>query len=385
MDKAREIYLDYHATTPVLPEVFEAMSPYHCQHFGNANSTHQWGWKAEMAVHKAMKQVSTLVQAKSSQVFFTSGATESIHWVIVGWIRKNKNPLIITTATEHKATYGACEWARELGAEVKVLPVNEYGMISREELAQNIDPQRPTLFSFILANNEIGTINPVQEIVSLKKKFPQLLIHADAAQAVGKIAVNFQDWDLDFLSLSGHKIYAPKGVGVLVIKNNTSLEPLFKGGEQQSNMRAGTIDVSSIVGLGRACEWGAENWPSEHKRLSELRDFMVQELLATGLVKLNGHPTERLPNNMNFTFLNLTTDKLLLKLPKVAFSSSSACSSGAASISHVLKAIGLSDQAAKQSIRFGLGHGTTLEDIKWVTAEILHAVKNASDFHSPNK
>ncbi len=385
MEKAREIYLDYHATTPVLPVVFEAMTPYLCQHFGNANSTHQWGWKAEMAVHKAMKQVSKLIQCKASQVFFTSGATESIHWAIIGWTKKNKNPLILTTATEHKATYGACDWAKDLGAEIKILPVDHYGQVSVDEVRKNIDPQRPTLFSFIFANNEIGTLNPMDQISDLKKEFPLLSLHADGAQAVGKVNVDFNLWDLDFFSISGHKIYGPKGVGVLVVKDKESLEPLFMGGGQQSNMRAGTMDVSSIVGLGQACEWALENWLSESVRLKELKTYMTKELLSTGLVKLNGHPDERLPNNMNFTFSSLTPDKLLLKMPKVAFSSSSACSSGTASVSHVLKAIGLNDQQARQTVRFGLGQGTSLDDIKWVTAEILHTLKSASDFHLGNK
>lgn len=380
MEKKKEIYLDYHATTPVLPEVMEAMSPYFCNHFGNANSTHQWGWKAEMALAKSSKQVADLLGAKASQVFFTSGATESLHWTILGWIRKNKNGKIITTATEHKATYGACDFAKELGADIVVLGVDEFGRVDLESLKENLHESRPTLFTFIYGNNEIGTLNPINEICGLKAQFPHLKLHADAAQTVGKVPINFADLDLDYLSFSGHKIYAPKGVGALLIKDKDSLAPLFYGGGQQRGMRAGTTDVPSIVGLGVACQWASENMVQENKRLREMRDSTIEVLLATDLVLLNGHPTERLPNNMNFTFKNITMDKLLIKLPKVGFSSSSACSSGATSVSHVLQAIGRSEQEARQTVRLGMGHGTTVEDMEFVAKNIIEVLKEAESF-----
>lgn len=383
MEEKKEIYLDYHATTPVLPEVLEAMSPYFCNHFGNANSTHQWGWKAEMALNKSSKQVADLIHAKASQVYFTSGATESIHWATIGWTRKNKkNPLVVTTATEHKATYGACDWAAELGAEVVVLDVNEYGQVQLNLLEEELQKGRPTLFSFIYGNNEIGTLNPIEEICSLKKKYGNLSVHADAAQCVGKVPLNFQELDLDFLSFSGHKIYAPKGIGALVVKDKSTLAPLFYGGGQQRGMRAGTTDVPSIVGLGVACKWAQENQEQENKRLVEMRDKALGELLQTDLVLLNGHPTERLPNNLNLTFKNITLDKLLLKLPKVGFSSSSACSSGATSVSHVLTSIGRSDQEARQTIRLGMGYGTTPEDMEFVVNKIINVLKEAENFQS---
>lgn len=382
MDKKREIYLDYHATTPVLPEVCEAMLPYLSQHFGNANSTHQWGWKAELAVTKASLQVAKLVGADSQQIFFTSGATESIHWALLGWLRQHREekPLILTTAVEHKATYGACEWAQELGAEVKVLPVDEFGCLSINALKQAIPAERPVLLSFILANNEIGSINPWLEIASLKKDHPNLWIHGDGAQAVGKVKINFKDSGLDFLSLSGHKIYAPKGIGALVVRDRKSIKPLFSGGGQQMNMRAGTVDVASIVALGKACDWAFNHQETESTRLQEMRDYMIEQLTATGLVKLNGHPTERLPNNINVTFQNLKLDQLLLCLPKVAFSSSSACSSGSGQVSHVLSALGLSEEEARRTVRFGLGQGTQWEEIQWVIAEILRTLEKAPDF-----
>ena len=382
METKKEIYLDYHATTPVIPEVMEAMSPYFCNHFGNANSTHQWGWKAEMAVAKATKQVADLVGCKSSQVYFTSGATESLHWAIIGWTRKNPGGKIITTATEHKATYGACDWAKELGAQVKILDVDEYGMIRIDQLKQEITEDVPTLLSIIYGNNEIGTINPIPEICELKKDHPHLTIHADAAQTVGKVDINFEELSLDYLCFSGHKIYAPKGIGALVIKEQGSLAPLFSGGGQQKGMRAGTSDIPSIVGLGVACHWAKENRAKESERLIGLRTQVLDKLLPTGEVILNGHPTERLPNNINLTFKNLTMDKLLLKLPKVGFSSSSACSSGTANTSHVLEAIGRNEQEARQTVRFGMGFGTTPEDMEYVTDTLLKVLEEAKNFQN---
>lgn len=376
-DEKREIYLDYHATTPVLPQVLEAMSPYFCQNFGNANSSHQWGWKAEMALAKASKQVADLIKCKPSQVYFTSGATESIHWAIVGWIRKNKNGKILTTATEHKATFGACEFAEELGAEIEILPVDRDGKVQMAALNAAIPVDRPCLFSFIYGNNEIGTVNPIDEICALKRQFSNLKIHADAAQAVSKIPVDFAAMDLDYLSLSGHKIYAPKGIGALIIKDADSLAPLFSGGGQQRGLRAGTTDVPSIVGLGAACAWAAANMETEKARYLEMAQLMIDGLVKTGAAQLNGHPSDRLPNNLNFTFRDITMDKLLLKLPKVGFSGSSACSSGAASLSHVLKAIGLSDQEARQTVRFGMGHGTTPADMQYVLEKIMEILKEA--------
>lgn len=382
MEDKREIYLDYHATTPVLPEVLEAMSPYFCQNFGNANSGHQWGWKAEMAISKASKQVADLLNTKASLIYFTSGATESLHWVLTGWIRKNPKGRILTTSVEHKATYGACEFAKELGAEIKILDVDSHGSVSLDELRAELEDSRPTLFSFIFANNEIGTIQPIAEICDLKQQFPHLRLHADGAQAVGKINVDLSVLDLDFLSFSGHKIYGPKGIGGLYVREASSLAPLFSGGEQQKGMRAGTMDVPSIVGLGAACAWAKENLPKESERLSKLQDKVLSALLPTEQVTLNGHPAHRLPNNLSLTFKNITVDKLLLKLPKVAFSSSSACSSASAEVSHVLKAIGHSDQQARQTVRFGMGHGTTSEDMEYVTNKVLEALKDAKNFQS---
>ena len=369
----RPIYLDYHATTPVLPQVLEAMGPYFSEDFGNANSSHQWGLRANQALHQASQQVADLVGAQTNQVYYTSGATESLCWGITGWTRQRlyllDQPKLITTTTEHKATYGACEFAQELGAEIKRLGVDGYGRLNLEELRRELQEECPTLLSVIHGNNEIGTLNPLEEISELKKEFPHFFIHVDGAQSVGKCPLDFKKLDLDFLCFSGHKLYGPKGIGVLVVKDKTSLAPLFGGGGQQRGMRAGTLNVPSIVGLGVACQWVMEHMQGESQKFQALRERMTSQLLATGEVILNGHPTERLPHNMSFTFKNISLDRLLSTLPQVGLSSSSACSGGEGS--HVLQAIGRTDEEARQTIRLGMGYGTTAQEIEYVTEKIL--------------
>ena len=377
------VYLDSHATTPVLPEVFEAMKPYFVEHFGNPNSEHAWGWKATAAIAKAKKQIAQLVQCDPSQVFTTGGATESIHWVFMGWSRKNPRGRILTTATEHKATYGASEWAEILGVSTEVLPVHHYGELNLEALEKALnDDNRPTLLSLIHGNNEIGTLNPVAQVSPLKERFPHLMIHLDAAQSVGKVPVDFANWNLDFLSLSGHKLYAPKGSGALIIKDSQSIAPLFLGGGQQQGLRAGTLNVPGIVGLGAASQWCYENLSSERTRLEKLRDHVIQRLTANPRVVLNGHPSERLPHNLNFTFQGLSLDKLLVALPGVAFSASSACSSSSATPSHVLKAIGLETEAIRSTLRFGLSHDSTRETLDGITDKILETLEKDQNWLS---
>jgi cysteine desulfurase len=372
------IYLDYHATTPVLPEVLEAMSPYFCNHFGNANSTHQWGWKAERAYNQASLSVSQLLGAKPSQVYFTSGATESIHWCLVGWARNHPGGRILTTSTEHKATYGALDFAAELGANTKILDVDDHGRLDIESLKKELDQDSsPTLLSFIWGNNEVGTLNPMEEILHLKSQYSHLMVHADGAQCVGKLPMDFDSFGLDFFSFSGHKLYAPKGIGGLLIKDSIGIKPLFSGGGQQRGQRAGTIDVPSVVGLGAACQWAQTHMQQESLRLQNMRDFLISELVDGDQVRLNGHPSERLPNNISLTFRDLSLDQLLLKLPRVAFSSSSACSSGTASTSHVLRALGLTPAEAQKTLRFGLGRENQPEDVEFVVGQIKKILLNS--------
>jgi len=363
------VYLDAHATTPVHPKVYEAMSPYFCTHFGNASSEHSWGWKATMAVNTAKTQIASLLDCQASQVFTTSGATESIHWVVMGWARKNPKGTILTSATEHKATYGALDWATHLGLEVKVLPVTPSGQIDLVELSAHIK-DGPTLVTLIHGNNEIGSLNPIAEIAELVSDKDHVQFHVDAAQSVGKIPLSFKDLGLDYLSFSGHKLYAPKGIGALLVKDLKSLSPLFLGGEQQGGMRAGTLNVPSIVGLGAACEWCGSHIEEESSRLMTMRDKMISALLENPRVKLNGHPLKRLPHNINITLQNLSMDRLLLGLPGVAFSASSACSSGTGTPSHVLSAIGLTPEDIRSTVRFGLSFETTEEQVLEITGKI---------------
>ena len=370
------IYLDYHSTTPVLPVVLEAMQPYFCSHFGNSASSHRWGTRAEMAVMKSKKQVSELVGCLPSQVYFTSGATESIHWAVMGWLKQNPKGRIVTTATEHKATYGAGQWAEEMGADFLQVGVDSFGRIQLEELEKTLG-DKPTLISFIHGNNEIGTLNSIEKIVAVARKYENVSIHVDAAQSVGKVPIHFANLDVDFLSFSGHKLYAPKGIGAMIVKEKKSLSPLFLGGGQQGGLRAGTMNIPSIVGIGEACSWCAQNMDGEVQRLSQLRDSMIKALCNHPSVSLNGHPEERLPHNLNLTFAGMDIESLQDGLPGVAFSASSACSSATAEPSHVLKAIGLSSEQALSSARFGLGHGTTTEEIEQTTEKILEIMQKA--------
>ncbi|MCB0379467.1 MAG: cysteine desulfurase [Bdellovibrionales bacterium] len=378
----KDIYLDYHATTPVLPVVAEAMAPYLREHFGNANSNHKWGWKAEMAVSKASRQVADLVGCEPSQVYFTSGATESIHWAIIGWADQNPGGTIITTATEHKATYGACEWAEKLGCKIIIVPVDEFGFVQIDAIKKELG-KGPALVSVIHGNNEIGTINPIGDIAKLVHSYPNSFVHVDCAQSVGKIEVDFKAMDLDYLSFSGHKLYAPKGVGGLLVKDPESLSPLFIGGGQQRGLRAGTINVPSVVGLGAACQWCNQHLDAEKARLSQLRDSMIERLLTTDQVLLNGHLQQRLPYNISLTFETTTMDKLLLKLNNIAFSSSSACASKKPEPSHVLMAIGRSPEQASRTLRFGLGHDTTTEEVEIVCSLLIELLAEADPFARP--
>jgi len=369
------IYLDAHATTPVLPVVFEAMEPYFCTHFGNASSEHPWGWKATGAVTKAKAQMAELLDCSPSNLFITSGATESIHWVLMGWTQAHSNGHIITSNVEHKATYGAGKWAQRLGAQWSTVPVETNGAVTLAAIKSIIKEGVPNLITLIHGNNEIGTLNPIQEICDYFATKDNVQIHLDCAQTVGKIPISFEKLGADFISFSGHKLYAPKGIGALLIKEPKSLPPLFLGGGQQSGRRAGTLNVPAIVGLGTACHWCHTNMASEAQRLTDLRDLVITQLTSMEGVNLNGDPVYRLPHNINLTFKKVSMDRLLLGLPGIGFSGSSACSSGSGEPSHVLSAIGLTPADTRSTIRFGLGHSTTLEQVQEVIEKIkgLHS------------
>ncbi|HWU43527.1 MAG TPA: cysteine desulfurase family protein [Bdellovibrio sp.] len=367
----KDIYLDYAATTPVDPEVFAKMEPYFKEHFGNAASAaHHWGWAAENATQKARAQVASLIGAKSTEVIFTSGATESNNWVIFGLISKlrEENPYeplhFITSCVEHSSIMKAMEAARKLNVEVDILPVNHYGQVKIETVQAALKPHTK-LMSFMWVNNEVGSFNPITELAKLAKE-NKIYLHTDATQAVGKIPVNVTEIGIDLMSFSGHKIYGPKGVGALYIRSKdpkVQINPLIYGGGQERGLRSGTLNVPAIVGLGAAAEICQHNLPLEMERMISLRNFMWHQLHESiPGIQLNGHPTERSPASLNIS-LPAKTETLLPHLQKLGVSTGSACSTGAMTISHVLHGIGLTSEQAQSSLRLSLGRWTTENEI----------------------
>ncbi len=389
----RPIYLDHHATTPIDPAVLEAMMPYLTDKFGNAASrTHRYGWEAEEAVHTAREQVAALIGARPEDIIFTSGATESDNMVLKGiaWSYRVKGNHIITTTIEHKAVLDSCKALEKDGFQVTYVPVDAVGLVDPEAIRQAITPQT-ILISVMYANSEIGTIAPLAAIGAIAREHG-VWFHSDAVQGVGKIACNVDALQVDLMSISGHKLYGPKGVGALYIRKTRPkrirLQPLMDGGGHERGFRSGTLNVPGIVGFGKACELSQELWPAESVRLRGLR-----QRLYTGLTErlediyLNGHPEQRLPGNLNMSFAYVQGESLLMSLKDiVALSAGSACSSGSTEPSYVLRAIGVDDTLASASIRFGLGRGTTAEEIDTVIhavvekAERLRALAPTGDF-----
>ncbi len=359
------IYLDYAATTPVDERVLEVMLPYFTQHFGNAGSRqHPHGWIAAEAVTNARKLVAKCIGANEKEIVFTSGATESINLAIKGVIEANTNPRkhVITITTEHKATLEVCKSLENQGVEVTYLPVNHAGEINLEAL-KNTFQENTILVSVLWGNNETGVLHPITEIVAAAHQ-KGILVHVDATQVVGKLPVQVHDVGIDLLSFSSHKIYGPKGVGALFIKKGTPIFSHQHGGGQERNLRGGTLNVSGIVGFGEACKWALETRKPDNERITELRD-LLEELLLTAHpeVIINAKNTERLPHISNVSFPNVDGEELLMRLNKVAVSNGSACNSAATEPSHVLKAMGITNELAYASVRFSLGKFTTAEDI----------------------
>ncbi|MGZ3745408.1 MAG: cysteine desulfurase family protein [Pseudobdellovibrionaceae bacterium] len=367
------IYLDYNATTPVDPQVFAAMEPYFRTHFGNPSSfAHQWGWAAQKALEKARSQVAALMGAKSLEITFTSGATESNNWVLFGLVQKflTENPgepiHILASDVEHSSIMNSLKELRRRGVEVDFLKTNKYGQIEIETVIKALK-SHTKLMSFIWVNNEIGSINPLKELVQLAKE-KKIYIHSDATQALGKIPLNVQDIPVDFLSASAHKFYGPKGAGILFIRNSQpkiTFPPLLFGGGQEAGHRSGTHNVPAIVGLGAAAEICQGLLKEEMARTTELRDFFwagIQKNIPGAW--LNGHPTERSPINLNVTFPGKNIEQLLPKLGRLGFSQGSACHTGSLEASPVLRAIGLSSQEAQGTLRLSLGRWTTQEELE---------------------
>lgn len=374
------IYLDNHSTTKVDPRVVDAMLPYLTENYGNAASKHhEFGWRAEAAVENARKQIAGLIGAEANEIVFTSGATESINLALKGVAEgyASKGNHIITAATEHKAVLDTCKRLEKYGFQVTILPVDKFGLISLEELERAITG-KTILVSIMTANNEIGTIAPIDEVGRLCRE-RNVLFHTDATQAVGKIPVDVKELNVDLISFSAHKFYGPKGVGALYVRNTSpklKAMPQMDGGGHERGLRSGTLNVPAIAGFGEAARVAKTQMESESRRVGELRDKLVNGILSSIEDSLsNGHPTQRLTNNANITFKFAEADKVMMEMKNVAVSSGSACSSAEPEPSHVLRAIGLSDEDAKCSIRFGLGRFTTEQEIDYVIERVRETVQ----------
>lgn len=378
------IYLDYHATTPLDPEVLKAMLPYFTEVFGNAASrNHEFGWTAEAAVENARKKIAQLIGAHEKEIIFTSGATESDNLALIGVARmyKQKGNHIITTPIEHKAILDTCHALEQEGFEITYLPVDQYGQVSAQSVKDAIRPST-ILVSIMAANNEIGTINPVAEIGKVCKE-KGVIFHTDAVQAIGKTPIHVDQMGIDLLSLSAHKMYGPKGIGALYVRRKNPrvrLAPLIHGGGHERGMRSGTLNVPGIVGFGKAAELAMTNMASETQRLMQLRERLwkgIQEQLDE--VYLNGHPTERLVNNLNVSFAYVEGESLMMGMKELAVSSGSACTSASLEPSYVLKSIGVGEDLAHTSIRFGLGRFTTENEIDFAIEKVVSTVKKLRD------
>lgn len=372
------IYLDHAATTAIKEEVIKGMMPYLTEQYGNPSSLYSFGRKSKKAIENARGQIANAINAKKSEIYFTSGGTESDNLAIKGVAKhyKNKGKHIITARVEHHAVINTCKRLEKEGFEVSYLSVDESGKISIEELKNTIR-QDTILISVMMANNEIGTIQPISEIGKIAKE-KGILFHTDAVQAVGSISIDVEELGVDLLSISAHKFYGPKGVGALYIRKGTSIEELLDGGAQEKGRRAGTENVSSIVGMGKAIEIATENLETYQKKMCYLRDEAISEILKRiPSSYLNGHKTDRLPGNVNITFPGMEVESMILKLDQkgIAVSSGSACASGSLEPSHVLKAIGLSHDMAQCSLRFTFGEENTIEDVEELVQALEEIVK----------
>ena len=373
------IYMDNHATTPLDPRVLEAMMPYLTGIFGNAASrNHSFGWEAEQAVEKAREQIAKLIGATAKEIIFTSGATESNNLAIKGIAEmyRERGNHIITEVTEHKAVLDTCKKLEKQGFRVTYLPVKGDGLVDLDELERAMDDQT-ILVSIMYANNEIGVVQPVKEIGELCHK-KGVIFHTDAVQAVGKIPVNVQADNIDVLSLSGHKVYGPKGVGALYVRRRNprvQISEQQNGGGHERGMRSGTLNVPGIVGLGAACEIAGNEMEAEAARERELRDYMRHKLeSALDYTQVNGNMDHHLPGNLNMSFVYVEGESLLMGINDIAVSSGSACTSATLEPSYVLKSLGLGDDVAHSSIRFGLGRFNTKEEVDYVADKLIDVV-----------
>lgn len=383
----KKVYLDYNATTPVHPEVINAMLPFYEEIFGNASSIHQFGQQARKAIYEVREKVAEFIGAEPEEIVFTSGGTESDNLAIKGvaYANEKKGKHIITSSIEHHAVLNSCKYLEKQGFQVTYLAVDKYGLVDPDDVKRAITKET-ILITIMHANNEVGTIEPISEIGKIAKE-KGIYFHTDAVQSVGKIPVNVNELNVDLLSLSAHKIYGPKGIGVLYIRKGTRIQSLIHGGHHEKNRRAGTENVPGIVGLGKAIEIAKSSMDKESIYLTNLRNRLHSGIIEKiDYVQLNGHPEKRLPNTLNMSFEFVEGESIILSLDMkgIAVSSGSACTSGSLEPSHVLKSMGVDPSVAQGSIRFSLGKDNTEEDINYVLEvlpEIISRLRTMSPLY----
>lgn len=374
------VYLDNHATTPLDPRVLEAMLPFLTSKFGNAASnSHSFGWEAAAAVESARRQIASAIGASPQEIVFTSGATESDNLAVLGVAeaQRSRGNHVITAVSEHKAILDSCKYLEKHGYRITWLPVKSDGLVDLDQLKDSFTPQT-ILVTIMAANNETGVLQPIEEIGRLCRE-RGILFHSDAVQALGKVPLNVHSANLDLASLTAHKLYGPKGCGALFVSSSVAqhLQPMIHGGGHEHGLRSGTLNVPGIVGFGKACEIAQKEMPEESCRIAGLRNRLRDRLTsALDQVVINGSMEHRVPGNLNMSFLHVEGETLLTGLHDVALSSGSACSSGKTEASHVLKALGLSDEAAGCAIRFGIGRFNTEAEIDYVAERVIELVKN---------
>jgi len=372
----RPIYLDYNATTPIDSHVLEIMLPYLQEHFGNPSSNHVYGVQARQSVEEARRQVAEMLGCQEEEVIFTSGGTEANNLAIKGaaFAMRERGNHIITSAVEHPAVLEVCAWLKKQDYRVTVIDVDRNGQVNAEEVEWALTPQT-TLISIMHANNEVGTIQPIREIAEIAHRH-NIVIHTDAAQSVGKIDVNVQHLDVDLLSIAGHKIYAPKGVGALYVRAGTPLEKVTHGASHEFNLRPGTENVAGIVGLGEACHQVRENLNIYQTHMRAMRDRLEKCLLVKfPWARINGFGAERLPNTSSVGFPHMAANTILAACTEVAASTGAACHAADVQISHVLKAMGVPQEYARGTIRFSVGRKTTMAEIEQTTDAMIRAIQ----------
>lgn len=374
----KRIYLDHAATTPLAQEVFEAMKPYFSEKFGNASSLHSFGQEARAAIEASRKIAAKFLGARPNEIIFTSGGTESNNLAIKGvaFANKSKGNHIITSKIEHHAILEPCHWLEKHGFKVTYLNVDKYGLVNPADVEKAITKDT-ILVSIMHANNEIGTIEPIEEIGKICKKHG-VYFHTDAVQSFGKIPIDVKKMNIDLLSASSHKLYGPKGVGLLYINQDVKIEPVQHGGGHESGLRSGTENVPGIVGFAKAIELAEKNMKKEAERQTKLRDKIINEILKIPGSQLNGHPTQRLPNNVNVSIKGVEGEALLIRLNEkgIAVSTGSACSTKSLEPSHVLTAIGLTAEQAHGSLRITLGKDNTEQDIDYTIEQLKNIINS---------